>query len=514
MHGLVLEMSLLSGMPRKILRLFTDNRLSIPPIEAKQQAQNGERPKLCFVSLYSYPLFNAACVSPFGGSEVRVARIAKALARRGRFDVSMIVFDHGQAEVEIRDDVTLYAWRGRPCPLKVKPPPAAEAERCAPAGPVPGHPGPMVEWARKHIPRFVRNMISWSIIFVRKAISWGIVLPRIIAGSFIREVRAIARYLDLQVKRFQAIGRIGPHLVLRRNVMMYDKVNADIYVLPGNNEMAAEMTLFCAKRNKINVMLAGSDIDFDPEIKNNPSTVIHYGVPGYLKLYAIQQTRAFVVQSETQAGVLRRTFGKSAVVVRNPMDISMNYPRVGEPSRILWVGKSDKIKRPDLVLDLAAAMRDVSFMLIMTLSDPAIHQQNCARGVALGNVSIADYVAFDEVEQYFADAKVLVNTSQFEGFPNAFLQAAKYGVPIVSLRVDPGAMLSRHGCGYVCDGSMETMVTFTRQLLQDSSAYAQMSANCREYVRRYHDVNVIAEQYEDVFLTLAPGQSTGSTALI
>jgi glycosyltransferase involved in cell wall biosynthesis len=99
----------------------------------------------------------------------------------------------------------------------------------------------------------------------------------------------------------------------------------------------------------------------------------------------------------------------------------------------------------------------------------------------------------------------LLNTSLFEGFPNAFLQAAKYGVPIVSLQVDPCGMLSSHGCGFFCNGSMEKMQDAVRRLLTDNRLYAEKSANCLRYVRESHDKDKIATQYEDAFLKILAG---------
>ena len=441
------------------------------------------KPRLCFVSLYSYPLFNPACESPFGGSEVRVAQIARGLARRGKFDVRLVVFDHGQPAIEQRDGVTLYAWKGKPC-----------AQRVHPSIYLPQDDKSLIF----KIADFIRNSTTVEIWAV---IKWVVKACLMVLRQMMRLIMGLV-YIK---QRLMAFGCIGPSIVSRAGARMYDVVDADVYVLPGNNNMAAEMAMFCNKRGKKYVMLAGSDINFNPEIKTRPRQCDNSGVPGYLMLYAIQKAHAFIVQSERQADLLYCHFGKRSVVVYNPIDVAPVFPRSQALQDFLWVGKSDKIKCPELALDLAATFPGNSFTLIMSLSDQAMYERCFQQARELGNVRILHYVPFNEIERHFAEARLLLNTSLFEGFPNAFLQAAKYGVPIVSLQVDPCGMLSSHGCGFFCNGSMEKMQDAVRRLLTDNRLYAEKSANCLRYVSESHDKDKIATQYEDAFLKILAG---------
>lgn len=51
--------------------------------------------KLCFVTLYSYSLFNKDTQYYFGGAEVRSSLIGKGLAHKPDHEVTFIVNDHG-----------------------------------------------------------------------------------------------------------------------------------------------------------------------------------------------------------------------------------------------------------------------------------------------------------------------------------------------------------------------------------------------------------------------------------
>lgn len=67
--------------------------------------------KVCFISLRSYPLFVRQSLDYFGGAEVQISLIAKALAKDKRFAVSIIVGDYGQKAVIQADNIRLYKTR-------------------------------------------------------------------------------------------------------------------------------------------------------------------------------------------------------------------------------------------------------------------------------------------------------------------------------------------------------------------------------------------------------------------
>ncbi|MBS1608621.1 MAG: glycosyltransferase [Bacteroidetes bacterium] len=63
----------------------------------------------------------------------------------------------------------------------------------------------------------------------------------------------------------------------------------------------------------------------------------------------------------------------------------------------------------------------------------------------------------NETMQLIANSKALINVSNFEGFPNIFLEAWATGVPVISLNVNPGNVFSKFNLGFFCDGSLEKM---------------------------------------------------------
>ena len=225
-----------------------------------------------------------------------------------------------------------------------------------------------------------------------------------------------------------------------------------------------------------------------------------YGTPYKIKTYSIESAHRLIVQTEHQAEMLSQGYNRSAIVIKSPMDLNQKFPRGPQSKTLLWVGRSDeRVKRPSLALELARRLPEFIFVVIMNKGLPETHAQCLEEAKRISNVTLIEWVPFAEIERYFANARLHLNTSVFEGFPNTFLQAAKYGVPTVSLKVDPGDMLTKHGCGFTCEDDLVRMVTTVRSLMSDPACYTRLSEANLSYMHKYHDKDTIIPQYEKVF---------------
>jgi hypothetical protein len=76
---------------------------------------------------------------------------------------------------------------------------------------------------------------------------------------------------------------------------------------------------------------------------------------------------------------------------------------------------------------------------------------------APANVVILESVRPSELHNEFAGAIALLCTSELEGFPNTFLDAGCFGVPVLSLGIDPDGMITREGGGVVTNGDLAAL---------------------------------------------------------
>jgi glycosyltransferase involved in cell wall biosynthesis len=115
------------------------------------------------------------------------------------------------------------------------------------------------------------------------------------------------------------------------------------------------------------------------------------------------------------------------------------------------------------------------------------------RAATLPQVTFYDGVPWGESDRLFSQAKLFVNTSTFEGFPNTFVQAALHCVPILSWRVNPDSVLTTHRIGACADSSFERLVEETGRFADDEELRREAGDRARRYAETHHDVARAAE---------------------
>lgn len=497
------------------------------------------KPRICITAPVIYPIFNNKVVAPFGGYEVRLALIARELAKRGNFDIYIVVGDFGQPHREVIEGINFISWQNRllwSVENQVGNPSLISATDFYP--PIqPTSVNTSFQFTFKNF-RYKLSRIKQKVVsYKNKFGHFWVILIRInrilnhlfnisrrvinsirkVIDSIRKVINLIRRVINFSIKKviyfsiriFEFLylkapfgkprGIIGNYIITNSMISIYDEPNADIYLVPTNSEFSAEVAFYCKKTGKKYVFLSTSDLDYYPEYKMKKGKDI-YGVPFWMKRYSIESANAHIVQTTRQYNLLKNGYQISSIIIRNPIDLRIIYPRKRSPKTILWVGRSsEQVKQPSIILKLAKELPQYSFIIIMTKGVPATHEKCLKEANQLTNVTLIEKVAYNEIERFFADARIHVNTSIFEGFPNTFLQAAKYGVPTVSLKVDPAKMLSKHNCGLVCGDNFEDLKKGVKLLMEDQLFYEQTSQASLVYIRKYHDKDVIIPQYEKAF---------------
>lgn len=264
------------------------------------------------------------------------------------------------------------------------------------------------------------------------------------------------------------------------------RADAQVYYTSCAGMHVGLLASFCARHGRRLVFRCASDSDCDPA-----RFLIRYARDRWLYRYGLRRADVVLVQNAAQARSLAQHFelaGRFAGMLVEPAP-----PAVVRDIDVLWVGNIRRAKRPERVLALAAQLPEVTIHMVggPVPAEAAFYRRIRREAERYSNVTFHGHLSYREANLMYGRARLLANTSEVEGFPNAYLQAWTLGVPVVSF-TDPDGVISRHGLG-VAVSTESGMRDAIRTLLDSAGARAAAGASCREYMaREYAEERVLA----------------------
>ena len=270
--------------------------------------------------------------------------------------------------------------------------------------------------------------------------------------------------------------------------LVFKKINADVYIQEMLTPFSGLIAFYCRMTGKTFVFLVAHDSETDGSHR-----VYKNKITGFLANLVFSYSNLIVSQNNYQKNNLEERNIKS-VIIKTGYSISGDIHR--KKNYILWVARSDSFKRPLLFLKLAEANPTKKFVMICpsATKNRRLFEKVRLKSQKIKNLEFIEFVPFHEIDKYFKEASIFVNTSTQEGFPNTFIQATKNNTPIISLNVNPDNILTEYNCGFYCNDDFNLMNTNLNELLSNKELYKKMSLNAIEYAKKNHDVKKIAKQ--------------------
>lgn len=275
------------------------------------------------------------------------------------------------------------------------------------------------------------------------------------------------------------------------------KANADIYIIKTASPGVPLTARFCKKHQKAFIYRTAHTRECDGDYLKQ-----HF-ILGRLFNRALKNADQVFTQNNQDRENLLRTIRIDSVVIRNAHQLP-DLPHSKKES-ILWVGRSARVKGPEHFIELARKFPDEKFVMICRQATGDTSYDILRQtAVQVPNLEFLERVDFHQIDHFFKAARVFVNTSDSEGFPNTFIQACKSAAAILSLNVNPDNFLTDNNCGLICHNSQEKLIESLKNLLHKQT-YVELGQNGREYVSRFHDITQIIEQYKPIFGNVATG---------
>ena len=268
------------------------------------------------------------------------------------------------------------------------------------------------------------------------------------------------------------------------------EVDADVYYQRSAAVWTAVVAEFARRRGKRSIYAGASDADFVIGGEQ-----INYARDRVLFRHGVARVDRVIVQNTEQLRRLRRNHGRDGMLIPSCYVPPEHARRAtAQNDRVFWIGTIHDHKRPEIFLDIAERLPQRRFVLIGGPSvggerfKPGYYEAMRARAAKLPNVEFTGFLPLAEVERRLDEARLLVNTSIYEGMPNTFLQAWARGVPTAAT-VDVGAAV------HTVFADAEQGAQKVEALLSDDELWSRAAAGSLDHFQRNHSSTEVLARY-------------------
>lgn len=243
--------------------------------------------------------------------------------------------------------------------------------------------------------------------------------------------------------------------------------------------------------------------------RGDPTDKEYKGFLGILRFIFLNLTDGFVFQTQGAKECFSKSIQKKSVVINNPVYIGYNDYRIPKIRRkiIVNVGRLHRQKNQQLLINAFAKISDIfpdynleifgdgELREVLIEQIEQLHLQN--RVILKGTTK--------NLLSEIADASLFVLSSDYEGMPNALMEAMALGLPCISTDCKPGGARELINSGknglIVKRNSVEELAKAMEFMLKNKEEAEMMGKNAKE-ICNTHSFKKIIYKWEEFVMNL------------
>ena len=215
---------------------------------------------------------------------------------------------------------------------------------------------------------------------------------------------------------------------------------------------------------------------------------------------ALKETDHILLQTEKQSELLETNLRLKGKIIYNAHP-EVNSDNVQKRKRqVLWIGRFRPFKRPDRFIKIAKILGQSGIQFKMVGKYKEEDLQNFMSGLShINNLEILGEKQPEEVHSLLNESLLLINTSEYEGFSNTFIEAWQRGVPVFSVEVDPDNMINNFDLGKT-NQDLNELAEEIKYIIDNKSIWEQFSEKCKSHAKKNFDISEAVKKLEEVLI--------------
>lgn len=219
---------------------------------------------------------------------------------------------------------------------------------------------------------------------------------------------------------------------------------------------------------------------------------------------ALKSTNTILLQTKKQAALLDKNLNLKGTVIYNAHPTSdISKKNSLRKKQVLWIGRMRPFKRPDRFIELADFLKDtdITFKMIGKYAEKDLNEILNKRKGSNTKLEILGERKAHEVHDTLSESMLIVNTSEYEGFSNTFIEAWLRGVPVISYQVDPDGMILQNKIGIV-KNDVNQLADYIKDICDDQKEWEKVSERCQMHGFENFDITNAVSKLEEILCKL------------
>lgn len=238
--------------------------------------------------------------------------------------------------------------------------------------------------------------------------------------------------------------------------------------------------------------------------RNDPAHFAGKTITKLISRLAMRTANGFVFQTKDAQEYYGGRIAKKSVVIPNPLFNLENMPDKpysGDRKKtVVSVGRLNKQKNQRMLIEAFAQLSGEFAGYSLTIWGEGPERANLEKLIKELNMQDRIFLpgTSDKILEEIYDEGIFVLSSDFEGMPNALMEAMAMGLPCISTDCPCGGSKDLINNGengiLVPVGKVEPLATAMKELISDNEKAREMGKKAME-IRQYYDTNTICSKW-------------------
>lgn len=238
--------------------------------------------------------------------------------------------------------------------------------------------------------------------------------------------------------------------------------------------------------------------------RGDPADIEYDGLNGIIRTLSFPFFDGFVFQTKGARDFFNKKMRQKSCIIHNAINIDEG--KIGavpqKKKYIIGIGRLHRQKNFQLLIKaFAKIQKDYHdyFLVIYGEGEQRDELQTLISQLAMDKKVIL-FGNTSEIMQKLLEAEIFVLSSDFEGMPNALMEAMALGLPCISTDCTPGGaaeLIDNHKNGVLVEKNNVNALAEAMRLLLDNPDVAQQYGNAAKKIRETHSLDKIYDKWND-----------------